>query len=34
MWGFMSSHEGVLKRSNEEGKEAVEKGDGKYAFLM
>lgn len=30
----MASNPGVLKMSNKEGKEAVERGDGKYAFLM
>ncbi|CAG2169409.1 unnamed protein product, partial [Oppiella nova] len=34
MWKFMSSHPDVLQRSNEYGKRAVEKGEGKYAFLM
>ena len=34
MWKFMAKHEGVLKKSNEEGKTAVEKGSGNYAFLM
>ncbi|CAG2111798.1 unnamed protein product [Medioppia subpectinata] len=34
MWKFMSSHDGVLQRSNDMGKKAVENGEGKYAFLM
>ena len=34
MWNQMSANPNVLKPSNDEGKKAVEKGDGKYAFLM
>ena len=34
MWEFMSRTPGVFQKSNVDGKMAVEKGDGNYAFLM
>ncbi|KAJ6215793.1 hypothetical protein RDWZM_010293 [Blomia tropicalis] len=34
MWEFMSKHKDVFKKSNDEGRKAVEKGDGSYAYLM
>lgn len=34
MWEFMSKNSEVFKKSNKDGKDAVERADGKYAFLM
>lgn len=34
MWEFMSKHPEVFKKTNDEGRRAVEKADGGYAFLM
>lgn len=35
MWGAMESAEpSVFTKNNDEGEERVEKGEGKYAFLM
>jgi hypothetical protein len=34
MWEFMSRTPGAFQKSYTEGKNAVEKGDGSYAFLM
>jgi hypothetical protein len=34
MWEFMSRTPGAFQKTTVDGKNAVEKGDGSYAFLM